>query len=199
MSELALASFAAASDAHLVAEPRSARFAAFKAGFDARAELVRSHDLGFRFVARSDPEFPPLLRAIHDPPPGLFLRGDAEAALLALPAVAIVGARACSAYGRQVARSIARESSPRRASSSSAASRAASTPRRTAARWRRAGAPSPYWAAGSTATTRRPTASWHDRSRRAAWSSRSTHREWSRRRGASRPETGSSPGSAPPA
>ena len=109
MKELALASFAAASDTHLVGEPRSARFAAFKAAFDARAELERLHALGFRFLARSDPGFPPLLRAIHDPPPGLFLRGNAEAGLLALPAVAIVGARACSAYGRQIARSVARE------------------------------------------------------------------------------------------
>jgi DNA processing protein len=104
-----LASFAAASDAHLVGEPRSARFAAFKAAFDDRAELDRLHALGLRFLGRSDPGFPPLLRAIHDPPPGLFLRGNAEAALLALPAVAIVGARACSAYGRQIARSVSRE------------------------------------------------------------------------------------------
>ena len=109
MNELALASFAAASDAHLVGEPRSARFAAFKAAFDARAELERLHALGFRFLGRSDSGFPPPLRAIHDPPPGLFLRGNAEAGLLALPAVAIVGARACSAYGRQIARSVARE------------------------------------------------------------------------------------------
>ena len=109
MRELTLASFAAASDTHLVGEPRSARFAAFKAAFDARAELERLHALGFRFLGRSDPAFPPLLRAIHDPPPGLFLRGNAEASLLALPAVAIVGARACSAYGRQIARSVARE------------------------------------------------------------------------------------------
>lgn len=109
MSELALASFAAANDVHLVGEPRSARFAAFKARFDARAELERLAELGFRFLARSDPGFPPLLRAIHDPPPGLFLRGEEEAALLTRPAVAIVGARACSAYGRQIARQLGRE------------------------------------------------------------------------------------------
>ena len=109
MSELALASFAAANDAHLVGEPRSARFASFKARFDPRAELERLARLGFRFLARSDPTFPPLLRAIHDPPPGLFVRGEEEIALLARPAVAIVGARACSAYGRQIARSLGRE------------------------------------------------------------------------------------------
>ena len=109
MNELALASFAAASDAHLVGEPRSARFAAFKVRFDAGAELARLAGLGFRFLARSDPGFPPLLRAIHDPPPGLFLRGEANVELLARPAVAIVGARACSAYGRQIARSLGRD------------------------------------------------------------------------------------------
>ena len=82
VNELALASFAAANDAHLVGEPRSARFASFKAGFDARAELERLARLGFRFLARSDPGFPPLLRAIHDPPPGSLptrRRGDAIA------------------------------------------------------------------------------------------------------------------------
>jgi DNA processing protein len=109
LNELALASFAAANDAHLVGEPRSARFAAFKSRFDPAAELERLQRLGFRFLARSDPGFPPLLRAIHDPPPGLFLRGEADVQLLARPAVAVVGARACSAYGRQIARSLGRD------------------------------------------------------------------------------------------
>ena len=109
MNDLALASFAAANDAHLVGEPRSARFAAFKARFDERAELGRLRELGLRFLGRSCPSFPPLLRAIHDPPPGLFLRGGGEAELLVRHAVAIVGARACSPYGRQVARRLGRE------------------------------------------------------------------------------------------
>jgi len=54
-------------------------------------------------------ELPPLLRAIHDPPERLYLRGNGAAELLALPAVAIVGARACSPYGAQVARMLGRE------------------------------------------------------------------------------------------
>ena len=54
-------------------------------------------------------ELPPLLGAIHDPPAGLYLRGAGEASLLSQPAVAIVGARACSAYGAQVARMLGRE------------------------------------------------------------------------------------------
>jgi DNA processing protein len=54
-------------------------------------------------------DLPPLLRAIHDPPKTLHLRGQGDAELLARTAVAIVGARACSSYGRQVARMIGRE------------------------------------------------------------------------------------------
>ena len=54
-------------------------------------------------------ELPPLLRAIHDPPRRLYLRGRGDAALLARPAVAVVGARACSPYGGQVARMLGRE------------------------------------------------------------------------------------------
>ena len=54
-------------------------------------------------------DLPPLLRAIHDPPPKLHVRGNGDVALLARPAVAIVGARACSPYGAQVARLLGRE------------------------------------------------------------------------------------------
>jgi DNA processing protein len=53
--------------------------------------------------------FPPLLRAIYDPPPRLFVRGGGEDDVLARPAVAIVGARACSSYGAQIARRLGRE------------------------------------------------------------------------------------------
>lgn len=56
-----------------------------------------------------DRGFPPLLAAIHDPPAELYLRGSGNAELLSHPAVAVVGARACSAYGRSVARSLGRE------------------------------------------------------------------------------------------
>jgi len=55
------------------------------------------------------PELPALLRAIHDPPARLYLRGAGEASLLTKHAVAIVGARACSPYGAQVARMLGRE------------------------------------------------------------------------------------------
>jgi DNA processing protein len=62
---------------------------------------------GVRRLRRA--EFPELLRQIHDPPRVLYLRGAAQADLLARPAVAIVGARACSPYGSHVARMLGRE------------------------------------------------------------------------------------------
>ncbi len=55
------------------------------------------------------PELPELLRAIHDPPKRLYLRGEGDVGLLRGPCVAIVGARACSPYGAQVARMLGRE------------------------------------------------------------------------------------------
>jgi DNA processing protein len=109
MSELALAVFASETGTHLVRPPRGERWRSFGRRFDERAYLARLEADGFRFLPRSAPDFPPLLRAIHDPPPGLFLRGGAEPELLSRPAVAIVGARASSGYGSSVARSIGRK------------------------------------------------------------------------------------------
>lgn len=54
-------------------------------------------------------ELPELLRQIPDPPRTLFLRGAADPEVLSRQAVAIVGARACSPYGAQVARMLGRE------------------------------------------------------------------------------------------
>jgi DNA processing protein len=62
---------------------------------------------GVRLLRRND--FPELLRHIHDPPRVLFLRGRASQEVLGQPAVAIVGARACSRYGALVARMLGRE------------------------------------------------------------------------------------------
>jgi DNA processing protein len=52
---------------------------------------------------------PPLLRAIHDPPACLYVRGEAPDDLLERPSVAVVGARACSPYGALVARMLGSE------------------------------------------------------------------------------------------
>jgi DNA processing protein len=65
---------------------------------------VASH---VRSLRRTD--LPELLRQIHDPPRTLFLRGSASADVLEQGAVAVVGARACSPYGSQVARMLGSE------------------------------------------------------------------------------------------
>jgi DNA processing protein len=109
MSDLTLAAFAAATGSHVVSEPGDARFKRFARAFDERAYRSELDSSGYRFVGRSAAGFPRLVRELHDPPPGLFLRGAAEEGLLGQAAVAIVGARSCSSYGRQVARQLGRE------------------------------------------------------------------------------------------
>jgi DNA processing protein len=109
VTELALAAFAAETGSHLVSEPRSRRFERFRESFDADGFRARLAAAGLRWVGRSEPPFPPSLGSIFDPPPGLFVRGEAALELLDRPAVAIVGARVCSAYGAHVARAFGRE------------------------------------------------------------------------------------------
>ena len=62
---------------------------------------------GYPSLRPGQAAYPALLAAIYDPPKRLYLRGS-RPELLAGPCVAIVGARACSAYGAQVARSLGR-------------------------------------------------------------------------------------------
>jgi DNA processing protein len=62
-----------------------------------------------RRLQRADARYPVLLRAIHDPPAAVWLRGEQETALFDRPCVAVVGARACSSYGRSVARTLGRD------------------------------------------------------------------------------------------
>jgi DNA processing protein len=61
--------------------------------------------LGWRFLALGEPGFPARLAAIADPPLGLFVRGSLNAG----HAVALVGARHATAYGREVAEYLGRE------------------------------------------------------------------------------------------
>jgi DNA processing protein len=61
----------------------------------------------FTVVARGEPGYPPRLASIFDPPRRLYLRA-ADAGVLGRPAVAVVGARACSDYGAHVAFTLAR-------------------------------------------------------------------------------------------
>jgi DNA processing protein len=74
---------------------------------DAEHDIERVEALNARLVAYGEEEYPPLLREIDSAPPLLCLKG--KTSLLALPAVAIVGARNASALGRKFARQLAAE------------------------------------------------------------------------------------------
>ena len=61
--------------------------------------------LGARVLVPTDPEFPPLLREIPEPPAVLFAWGDVS--VLSRPAAALVGSRDHTAYGAEAARLLA--------------------------------------------------------------------------------------------
>ncbi len=65
----------------------------------AELDLVARH--GVALLGREDASYPALLKLIHDPPPLLYVKGSlhADDAL----ALAIVGARKCTRYGREMA------------------------------------------------------------------------------------------------
>jgi DNA processing protein len=74
---------------------------------EASTQLERGRQLGVMPLPLFDPRYPPLLAAIPDPPPLLWIRG--EAAALSQPAVAIVGSRAATPYGLAMAATISRD------------------------------------------------------------------------------------------
>jgi DNA processing protein len=69
-------------------------------------EIRAARSIGVSLVASCEAAYPPRLRAIEDAPPLIAVRGDA--AVLARPCVAIVGARNASAAGIKVAERLAR-------------------------------------------------------------------------------------------
>ena len=71
----------------------------------AEAELAAAAKAGVRLIALAEPDYPAPLRELDDAPPLLAVLGDP--AVLALPAVAIVGARNASANGRRFAETLA--------------------------------------------------------------------------------------------
>lgn len=70
-------------------------------------ELDRLSEIGGCAVCYEDSEYPSLLRQLTDPPPVLYVRGDKD--LLNRPAIAIVGSRAATTYGRKIAFSLAKK------------------------------------------------------------------------------------------
>jgi len=81
------------------------RIARARRDFDAEAELAlcRQHDV--RLLALADPEYPPPLKDVHDPPPLLYLRGTYEPTDAL--AIALVGSRRSTPYGVRIAERLA--------------------------------------------------------------------------------------------
>jgi DNA processing protein len=73
----------------------------------AEEEVRRVSELGARHIFWDDEDYPPLLRQVDVPPPLLIMKGDA--AMLARPSVAMVGARNASAAACRFARQVAME------------------------------------------------------------------------------------------
>lgn len=88
----------------------------FRREFDASLMIKKLQDTGAEFVALGEPEYPPLLAKIHDPPAGLFLTTAGTDSprlrlhdLASRSCIAIVGARAASRYGIDAAEMIGEE------------------------------------------------------------------------------------------
>src|SRR5262249_37297938 len=62
--------------------------------------------MGARAVTLEDEDYPALLKEIYDPPLVLYVLGDYKSAF-AQPALAVVGSRRCSSYGRSAAEMLA--------------------------------------------------------------------------------------------
>ncbi len=73
----------------------------------AESALGEAEKNGIGITSMADDRYPHLLRTIHDPPAVLYSLGDFTLAQRA--AIAIVGARRASVYGRQVTQKLARE------------------------------------------------------------------------------------------
>ena len=85
---------------HLPAAPAQALHAK-RAHKDAEAELAQVRQLGCRLLNWDDPEYPQRLLEIYDPPPLLYVRGDAG--VLNRHSISMVGTRRPTPYGNQVA------------------------------------------------------------------------------------------------
>lgn len=76
-----------------------------RCALDLDAEHARLARAAVRLIAWDDPEYPERLRQIADPPPALYVRGAFDEADAF--AVAIVGTRLPTAYGKEAARALA--------------------------------------------------------------------------------------------
>jgi len=72
-----------------------------------RDQIMRALDANVRIITLSDPDFPAYLKQIYAPPPILYVRGEID--ICSRPAVAIVGSRSFTSYGKDSAYRMANE------------------------------------------------------------------------------------------
>lgn len=77
----------------------------YRSGF--REEFHKLKEQDIYFVTKQEDNFPERLREIPQPPDFIFYRGRLPEPYL--PAVAVIGARECSVYGRRIAQELAGE------------------------------------------------------------------------------------------
>lgn len=73
---------------------------------DPLVRLEKILNRGIKVLAREDEDYPPVLRVIYNPPEILYYRGRLDC--LQKPCIAVVGSRAATAYGRNMARNLSR-------------------------------------------------------------------------------------------
>jgi DNA processing protein len=78
----------------------------FQTDTEVERELRAAKSVGCQILTSGDESYPPLLKTIEDPPPVLYVKGDVGDP--AVPAVAVVGSRRPSTYGKVVAEQLAR-------------------------------------------------------------------------------------------
>ena len=78
----------------------------FSAWDEVRKEIIRADKAAVKIVPFTDSTYPARLRVISDPPPLLYVRGEIRRE--DENAVAVVGSRSTSEYGRRVARDLCR-------------------------------------------------------------------------------------------
>jgi DNA processing protein len=78
----------------------------FQTPTEVERELRAVQAAGCQIIPQSDPNYPPLLKAIEDPPPVLYVKGEIGEPVA--PAIAVVGSRRPSIYGKVVAEQLVR-------------------------------------------------------------------------------------------
>jgi DNA processing protein len=88
-----------------IGEKLSGDFAAALAAVDLDGECALVERHGVHVLALEAPDYPPALATVHAPPPLLYVAGELTPA--DAKAVAVVGSRGCTGYGRRVTERLA--------------------------------------------------------------------------------------------